>query len=100
MAWFSKKRLNEIVNMIGEYIDDSLEEEHRNIVLDEIKGRICDIMNFDENKKTYTPERGQKMIASYRKLAESRGVTLYEVIGNKKRYEQKKALKQLQNADQ
>ena len=37
-----------------------------------IRGRICEIMNFDENKKTYTIERGKKIMDNRKKLAEEK----------------------------
>lgn len=69
--------------MLGEYTSDDKKEE--------IRGRICEIMNFDENKKTYTIERGKKIMDNRKKLAEEKGMSQYELLGSKRRYEKKKS---------
>lgn len=53
--------------------------------------RIREIMNFDPKASKYTPAQGQRAMASRRRLAEERGVSMYVVTGGKASYERKRS---------
>lgn len=70
---FSKKRLNEIVDLISPLLTNNNPDE-----LVKIKESICTIMNFDPEKKVYTKEKGATTRAWRKKKAAELGITEYE----------------------
>lgn len=66
----SKKRLDEIKNtIIAKYGEDGI---------DDIIENICNIMKFNPEKSTYTPEKGQKFMEWRKKRAEELGISDYD----------------------
>jgi hypothetical protein len=78
----SKKRFNEIkellINTYGiERLNDTLE-------------KICEIMHFDPEASTYTPNKGKKIMANRKKRAEELGVSTYVTSGAKAFYDKQR----------
>lgn len=48
------------------------------------------IMDYDPNKKQYTPELGKKIMESRKKRIQELGTTMWEYNGGKRAYERKK----------
>lgn len=83
LSMMSKKRYQEIAVGLKEIIGD-------NEKLEEALSLIQDIMKFDPEKKYYTPELGKRMSENRKKLAEERGISIYEISGSKASRERKK----------
>ena len=83
---FTKKRFNELLTLFHTLSPQADANAFA-------KG-MREIMNFDPEKKHYTPELGKKIAESRRRVAERKGVSINEVSGSKACYERKKLLQQ------
>ena len=83
----SRKRLGEI--------RDAVKMQYGTEGIDELMNKICEIMKFDPTKKTYTKEKGQKMLERRKELSEKTGLSTYVLCGGKANYEKKKQMKSI-----
>lgn len=79
----SKKRYHLIEETLRKTIDDPNK-------LANVLQSIQEIMNFDPNRNTYTPEVKERVLQWRKKKAEELGVTTYVTSGSKACYERKK----------
>lgn len=91
-SMMSKKRFNEIVNMLNIMIEDT-------DMADMIIKNIKEIMRFDPLKKQYTPELGKQRRARYHAKAKEEGTTIYETSGIKHAYHSRRNLKEKERID-
>jgi len=82
----SKKRYQEIADVIANYLGDPDKTEH---VMAEIRA----ILKFDPNQPQYTPEKGRKVREQHKVIAAQTGQSLYVVAGIKNAYDKRKANK-------
>lgn len=80
----SKKKYHEIVNRLN---DECINKDDVNRFLNILK----EVLSFDPDMPSYTKEIGQKIKANRNKLAQERGVTIYELSGSKACKERKRA---------
>jgi hypothetical protein len=67
VSLMSKKRLEEIKDaIIARYGEEDI---------DELIEEICEIMKFDRDRKTYTPDKGKKFMEWRKKRAEELGIS-------------------------
>lgn len=78
----TKVKWNKIMKILDDHIDD---KEDLEIVLTE----ILNVLKFDPNKNTYTPEVAKK-IKDYRDKMKLAGVSTYVTSGVKTAYHKKK----------
>jgi chorismate mutase len=83
MSPISKKRYYEIDEALGTLMKDQQERE-------QVMMKICEILNFDPNRNTYTPQVKERMLQWRKKKAEELGVTTYVTSGMKAYYERNK----------
>lgn len=75
----SKKRYQEIADKLANIIGDQDK-------LEEAMASIREIMKFDPDKSSYTPEHGQKVLSRRHKLRDEQGISTYISSGRKKHY--------------
>lgn len=84
MGGISKKRCADIKDVLLQALGNN--EEATAHVLQQ----ICNILHFDPNAPTYTPEQGQRAKQNRHRRAAERGVTTYITSGAKSSYEKRK----------
>lgn len=72
----SKKKYNELRDRLTEYVDSN--------TLDRMLSDIREVLRFNPEDKTYTPEKGKQFMEWRKKHAEKLGITEYEYIYRKK----------------
>lgn len=82
--YISNKRYAVIKEQISKCIEGS------SVNIEDILEIICKNTNYDPNVKKYTPERGQKEMGYRKKMAQEKGLSLYEYLGQKKAYHERK----------
>jgi hypothetical protein len=75
---------------ISEKVQELLEDKDKT---DKVLEIICQVTKFDPCNPRYTPEIGQREMAYKKKKAEELGISLYELLKQKK-YRQKKREKE------
>lgn len=83
-SMMSKKRFNELCDVLKSYIDDDKE-------VDKAIDKFKHILRFDPSKKQYTPENGKVRRETYHQRAKQLGTTHYETSGIKHAYHSRKA---------
>jgi len=92
-SMMSKKRFNEIVNMMSMFIDN--QDKIR-----EATHLLKQIMRFDPSAKQYTKENGMARRNRYRERALVEGKSFYEISGIKQSYHKRKAKKEKDNLEE
>jgi hypothetical protein len=73
----SKKRYHEIHDMLRRLFGD----DER---VDQAMAEVQEIMHFDPHMSTYTPELGQRKLASLKKRCEETGKSTYQILHAKR----------------
>lgn len=81
-SMLSKKRYCEITKMLTQVIQDDKKVQ-------EALQKLQEIMNFDPDMSTYTPELGKKKHASLKKRCEETGKSTYELLHAKRLLEKR-----------
>lgn len=51
---------------------------------------ICNVLNFDPTKGTYTPEKGKRIMERRKRIQEETGISTYVLCGGKASYHRNK----------
>lgn len=85
MSVMSKKRYNEIDEMLRQVIVDPHQHES-------VMNKLCAIMKFDPAIGVYTPEKGKRMSQRRKEKAQELGISQYAVNLGKQYYETRKCV--------
>lgn len=76
-SMLSKKRYQQISDMLSQVFQDEQK-------VNEALTKIQEIMQFDPEMSTYTPEIGKRKQASLKKRCEETGKTTYEILHSRR----------------
>jgi hypothetical protein len=96
----TKKRYHDIQAALCNMLTGlNLDEEVRQQTVAATMSQIREIMKFDPDAKTYTPELGKKILSYRKKKAAEAGVSMYEVFKGHEYYEKNKEVLNKNNAE-
>ena len=72
--------------LINDAVHQAIQDTNK---ADELAAKIHEILGYDPNRKFYNPEKGAKARMRNKLLAEEKGVTIYELCGQKTYYHRK-----------
>lgn len=82
----SKRRLIEL----QERFTSCLAQSTDGLTVETLIGVVLDVLQFDPNASTYTPEKGQREKARRHKLRDGLGISTYISSGGRNHYERSK----------